>query len=613
MAVRFDADENYSATYTLGSQANYSVTCWGRLAVDRNDYTTFWSFDANSDGTAFILQTDIDGTSSFVWDDIVAGMVGAGPALTVGTWYFFAVCVAGTSGALHYRTATTGFTTVTWTGAARTITNFLIGDDRYTEWLNGNVAALKFWTAGLTLAEVANESMQYAPVRTANLAAFYPLVSAETTDYSGNARTLTGGGTATTEDGPPIAWQSGRPRLILPAGANAVTATPTEAAATGTAQTPAVALIVPSGVSTATGVAQAPTVAGRPAPGVASGSATANAPTIATVATAGVATASAVAQAPASALLVPAGFGSATGAALAPSAAVVVRPSAAAGTGAALAATVSTSANVVALAEVALASVAAAGPAVAIIPTSAPATGAAAGQGGTVNVASVPATATGVAAGQNPAVALVGSAGPALAAGLAQAPTGSGTPAAGLASATGVAHGPRAAVVPTADIALGAGLALAPSIGGTATETLILTCRVRTVWHTDDAVPRWTAGEPRATWSTGDAMLTRSTLSKETVLFGPVRYLVDGVATSPTALTVEVAMTAASAGSDPSSWVTAAWSTIVASGLNTYWVKITLGPGTTLGAQAVGLRKAWVRITATGETPILQAGYIEFV
>lgn len=135
--------------------------------------------------------------------------------------------------------------------------------------------------------------------------------------------------------------------------------------------------------------------------------------------------------------------------------------------------------------------------------------------------------------------------------------------------------------------------------------------RTRSAWLLGDGVDAaWSTSRTSSAWSTGGAMLLRSTLSKETILFGPVRYLVDGVETSPTAFPVEVSLTD---GSNPSTWVTAAWSTITESGRSTYWAKVTVGAGTALGVQTVGVRRAWLRITASVETPVLEAGAVRFV
>jgi hypothetical protein len=45
---------------------------------------------------------------------------------------------------------------------------------------------------------------------------WHPFINAETTDYSGLGRTLTGGAGATTETGPPISWRPGARILTVP-------------------------------------------------------------------------------------------------------------------------------------------------------------------------------------------------------------------------------------------------------------------------------------------------------------------------------------------------------------------------------------------------------------
>lgn len=149
----------------------------------------------------------------------------------------------------------------------------------------------------------------------------------------------------------------------------------------------------------------------------------------------------------------------------------------------------------------------------------------------------------------------------------------------------------------------------------TATLSFTVSGRVRLAWIPGFAAPRWTVDRGvSATWRMETVvMITRSVLSHEAILFGPIRYLVDGVSTSPTGLTVEAALTDSEAGDNPSSWSAAAWSTIVEAGRNTYWAKVAIGPGSSIGAQTVGVRKGWVRITASGETPVLPAGYVEFI
>jgi hypothetical protein len=84
---------------------------------------------------------------------------------------------------------------------------FHIGNDGFggSRW-QGSIAAVKVWNACLTQAEMEDESETYAPVRTSNLWAAYSFkFGVQTTDDSGNGRTLTKNGTPVNDSsGPPI-------------------------------------------------------------------------------------------------------------------------------------------------------------------------------------------------------------------------------------------------------------------------------------------------------------------------------------------------------------------------------------------------------------------------
>lgn len=260
MAVRFSADgQDYTRALALGSQANYTVCCWAKLSVDRNTWSTLWSLD-NGTGDVDVVQTDQDGVTLELFSDNFNPQFFA---MTVGTWYFVGVSRTNATGTAYYRDATTNtLTTTDLTGGSPTtnMATLRIGESPFgTEWLNGCIAGFKFWTAALSAAEIAQEAMQYAPLRTANLVSFHPFVRTETTDYSGNARTLSGGSGSTTEDGPPIAWHATTSRLIIPAaGAAATNVNVIEATGTGDAQSLGVNVSPNADVAAGTGDAQQP-------------------------------------------------------------------------------------------------------------------------------------------------------------------------------------------------------------------------------------------------------------------------------------------------------------------------------------------------------------------
>jgi hypothetical protein len=129
------------------------------------------------------------------------------PTLTLGSWYHFAVTVEGT-GAGQVKTYVNGTLVLSSPGnPAITADRFSIGNDAHQEWLNGNAAAVKLYSAVLTGTEISAEMNRLAPVRTTNLNGYYPLqaVTSATNDFGGGNRTLTQGGTlATDASGPPV-------------------------------------------------------------------------------------------------------------------------------------------------------------------------------------------------------------------------------------------------------------------------------------------------------------------------------------------------------------------------------------------------------------------------
>jgi len=218
VAVRFSASgQTYSRSLSAGSLTQFSITGWAKIVTSRNDYTAFWSI---SSGTRdyLIVGTGSDGLTMVVENE--NSDINLATA-TVGTWYYIGVTVNGTSVTAVHKSASAAnptVTTGTLSGAQVNAATLQIGNSPFTDWLNGSVAAVKLWTgAALTADELIAEARSYRPVRTTNLRAWYPLTHPETTDYSGNGQTLTGGTGATVDDGPPIAWGDGLPVIILPA------------------------------------------------------------------------------------------------------------------------------------------------------------------------------------------------------------------------------------------------------------------------------------------------------------------------------------------------------------------------------------------------------------
>lgn len=215
MAVRFDADgEDYTSASSPPS-GDFTIISWIKLSVDRNTFTTFWSADAGT-GDYIYLQTNADGTTVKAEDN--AGNMTGTLAMTVGTWYRTAFVRNGTTSTFYHATAAAVALTAAATNnlEAVTATTLRIGESPFgAEWLNGCVANLKHYSGVLTPTEIERELVQYVPERTANLVRWHPFLTNETTDYSGNARTLSGGAGTAREDGPPIPWISNFTPLII--------------------------------------------------------------------------------------------------------------------------------------------------------------------------------------------------------------------------------------------------------------------------------------------------------------------------------------------------------------------------------------------------------------
>lgn len=199
MAVRFDADtDRLTSTTGLPDIATITVTCWVYIEADRNALSTIWAFDSATDD-GFYLTLDADGTTPKVFD---GGENVGGAGLTVGQWYKLAGVVDGNGAATHMRLyAAAEGSALVKTQTDRSVgavpNAFWIGAHPGfpTRWLNGRVAALKVWSVALTDAEIDAEFTQAAPVKTAGLNRYHPLVS-DLNDASGNGYHLTAGSTA---------------------------------------------------------------------------------------------------------------------------------------------------------------------------------------------------------------------------------------------------------------------------------------------------------------------------------------------------------------------------------------------------------------------------------
>lgn len=206
MATRFSAaGQGYSKVITLGAQANRTIALWVKIDNARLSDNEVITVDNGAGGWSTI-NLDSSGTGLYGTDS--GGLSLTPTTLTVGTWYYVALVISGTSVTLYSRAAgAPSWTTVTGSGLATfTCTDLWISAN--VGWLDGAVTGFKFWTAALSQSELDQEYIYHVPSRTANLSMWYPLLYPDTTDWSGNGQTLGGGTGATLEEGPPVPWEN---------------------------------------------------------------------------------------------------------------------------------------------------------------------------------------------------------------------------------------------------------------------------------------------------------------------------------------------------------------------------------------------------------------------
>lgn len=207
MAVRLSAaNQRYLAGGFSGAVA--TILFWGRLsatpAANLNWWVLYNTNEASADESG--LGNAGGASTQIVLYDSAFTQIN-GPSMTVGTWYCMAIVMNSTAYSISFGTDPQSLTTNSGTRVAMTSPGAMTLSHQ-TDFVNGNIAAFKMYTAALTATEIQDELSQYQPLRTDQLLRYHPFVNAETADYSGAGGTLTipGGGTPTTEAGPPIRW-----------------------------------------------------------------------------------------------------------------------------------------------------------------------------------------------------------------------------------------------------------------------------------------------------------------------------------------------------------------------------------------------------------------------
>lgn len=210
MSIRFDASNDhpsYTASSPPSPAAGITVAGWVYISTDRNDWSTICRFHAATGGsTTEVIGFDSTGTAPRVFS---ANGTVAGDDCTVAKWYYLGFTQNGTVAKLYQGDESTAATETSGTvtpGAAPT--GFTFGgrsDGDLTEWLNGRLAYWRIWNTVLTLSELNAERVATSPVKTTNLWANYPLLSAsDLTDHANGRNLVANTGTITTESDPSL-------------------------------------------------------------------------------------------------------------------------------------------------------------------------------------------------------------------------------------------------------------------------------------------------------------------------------------------------------------------------------------------------------------------------
>jgi hypothetical protein len=234
MAVRFDASgERYSPSQISGTAATYTLACWARLEVNRASLSTLWQLD-NGTGSNYLRVTAWNGSALAFQTDVGSWNGLMSTTLTVGDWYYIGFSATANPGQARFAIRAADSTTFTTSTSSQANTSPTAGTlwvgagQTASQWFNGSLANIKIWNAALSTEELQAESWTYRPVRTGGLYAWYPLLTPDIYDYSGNRHSLFGGTGVSVADGPPLVWGRGRSKVVragVPTVAGALAAT----------------------------------------------------------------------------------------------------------------------------------------------------------------------------------------------------------------------------------------------------------------------------------------------------------------------------------------------------------------------------------------------------
>ena len=215
MAIRTTRTSSWlTSTTDLPTTGAWTLCALARLNTDHNanaqllgamgtsPATNYWCMETDTDGTTLLFYSQSDRT--------------LGVSATVGEWFFIAMRKPGATGGhgivIELDTGTLTKNEDDTTNYVDAFTQFLIGnyDTDTGSGVDADFAAIKYWDAALTDAELMLEAYSLRPRRTADLnrwsPGFHSVLADAIKDYSGNGRDWSQYGTPAVADGPPVGW-----------------------------------------------------------------------------------------------------------------------------------------------------------------------------------------------------------------------------------------------------------------------------------------------------------------------------------------------------------------------------------------------------------------------
>ena len=202
------------STANLPTTGAWTFCTLARLNTDHNAYAQFMGAMGTAPATNYwVMQVDSTGTALEFYSQTERSM---GVSMSVGEWVFLAMRKTGSTGGhgivVKLDTGTMYKNEDDTTNYVDAFTQITLGnyDTDTGNGIDADFAAIKFWDASLTDAELMLEAYSLRPRRTADLnrwsPGFHSVLADAIKDYSGNGRDWSQYGTNAVADGPPVGW-----------------------------------------------------------------------------------------------------------------------------------------------------------------------------------------------------------------------------------------------------------------------------------------------------------------------------------------------------------------------------------------------------------------------